>query len=212
MVGQEPLHSPFTITLRTLAALIKKLPGQKCFSYLPGSDGNLTLSPSSESNESSESREFCENAESPTAPPPFPTSPMNQANRTASQRLFCCYLCCCCCGAGETFYWILDASSCAPESMPHGSWTIPMLVPHHYYLPIDSREAGIDIPCKLRLTACSKNRNGSGKVTSVQLDWFGLDWGRNGLVSVSFSAENQFMRVAFPISIVFQISVVLIGT
>lgn len=97
-----------------------------------------------------------------------------------------------------------------PWPMPHGSWTIPMLVPHHYYLPIDSREAGIDIPCKLRLTACSKNRNGSGKVTSVQLDWFGLDWGRNGLVSVSFSAENQFMRVAFPISIVFQIK--LIGT
>jgi len=32
VVGQEPLHSPFTITLRTLAALIKKLPGQKCFS------------------------------------------------------------------------------------------------------------------------------------------------------------------------------------
>lgn len=122
VVGQEPLHSPFTITLRTLAALIKKLPGQKCFSYLPGSDGNLTLSPSSESNESSESREFCENAESPTAPPPFPTSPMNQANRTASQRLFCCYLCCCCCGAGETFYWILDASSCAPWPMAHAPW------------------------------------------------------------------------------------------
>lgn len=107
-------------------------------------------------------------------------------------------------------FWMPVPAPHGPWPMPHGSWTIPMLVPHHYYLPIDSREAGIDIPCKLRLTACSKNRNGSGKVTSVQLDWFGLDWGRNGLVSVSFSAENQFMRVAFPISIVFQIK--LIGT
>ncbi|KAI8035200.1 hypothetical protein M5D96_012011, partial [Drosophila gunungcola] len=34
----------------------------------------------------------------------------------------------------------------------------------YFYLPFDSREAGIDIPCKLRLTACSQNRNGSGKV------------------------------------------------